>query len=87
MRLSAILSNCDLSLTVSTFERDMEPQYFRELAQRVREIAARADPFTKKRLFTLAERYDARALESSRPLRPIPLPAGRDDLSEPDQSE
>jgi hypothetical protein len=50
-------------------EQDMETQYLREQAQRVRDIAERADPFTKKRLLTLAEHYDARALESSRPFR------------------
>jgi hypothetical protein len=30
-------------------------QYFRKQAQRVRDIAERADPFTKKPLLTLAE--------------------------------
>jgi hypothetical protein len=68
----------------------MEPQYFREQAQRIRDIAERADPFTRKRLLALAERYDARVLESSRPLRSTPLPAatfGKDGLSGPDQSE
>jgi len=49
----------------------METQYFREQAQRVREIADKADTFTRKRLLSLAEHYDARALESSRPLRQI----------------
>ena len=38
-------------------------------AQRVRDIAEKADRFTKKRLLTLAEYYEARALESSCPLR------------------
>jgi hypothetical protein len=42
----------------------MEPQYLREQAQPVQDIAERADPLTKKRLLTLAEHYDARALES-----------------------
>jgi hypothetical protein len=61
------------------FELDMEMQYFREQAQRVRDLSEKADPFTKKRLLTLAEHYDARALDCSRSLRPIkpptPLPA------------
>jgi hypothetical protein len=52
----------------------MQTQYFYEQAQRIREIAEKADPFTKKRLLTLAEYYEARALESSRPLRPIKAP-------------
>ena len=59
----------------------METQYFREQAQRVRELAEKADSFTKKRLLTLAQHYDARALESSRPIRPLisptPLPAAK----------
>lgn len=69
----------------------METQYFREQAQRVRELAEKADSFTKKRLLTLAEHYDARAVESSRPVRPFksptPLPAakfGKADGSAPD---
>jgi hypothetical protein len=49
----------------------MEKQYFSEQAQRVRDMAEKADPFTKRRLLILAEHYDARAIESSRPLRPL----------------
>jgi hypothetical protein len=64
----------DLSSTRSIFDRGMETQYFREQAQRVRDIAEKADPFTKKRLLALAEYYEARALESPRPLRPIKAP-------------
>ena len=64
----------DLSSTRSIFDRGMETQYFREQAQRVRDIAEKADPFTKKRLLTLAEYYEARALESPRPQRPIKAP-------------
>ena len=70
----------------------METQYFREQAQRVREIADKADAFTRKHLLSLAEHYDARALESSRPLRPIkpatPVPAatfGKAAVSGPDK--
>ena len=37
----------------------MRDQYFKEQAKRVRDIAALADPHTKKRLLALAERYDA----------------------------
>jgi hypothetical protein len=49
----------------------METQYFKEQAQRVRDIAEKADPFTRKRLLALAEHYDAQTIETSRPLRPI----------------
>jgi hypothetical protein len=36
----------------------MNDEYFKEQAERVRKIASLADPFTKKRLLDLAERYD-----------------------------
>jgi len=36
----------------------MKDDYFKEQAKRVRDIASLADPFTKKRLLALAERYD-----------------------------
>jgi hypothetical protein len=71
-----------LSLQIPSFELDMETQYFREQAQRVRGIAEKADPLTKKRLLILVEHYDARALESSRPQRSIkhPTPVSRSDV-------
>jgi hypothetical protein len=47
----------------------MNDEYFKEHAARVRNIASFADPFTKKRLLDLAERYDAKS-----PRRPTPLP-------------
>ncbi|MEO6568291.1 MAG: hypothetical protein ABIO94_05970 [Opitutaceae bacterium] len=45
--------------------------YFKEHAARVRQIANFADPFTKKRLLDLAERYDGKTPV----LRKTPLPA------------
>jgi hypothetical protein len=36
----------------------MDDKYFKEQAAKVRHIASLADPFTKKRLLALAERYD-----------------------------
>jgi hypothetical protein len=57
----------------------MNDDYFKEQAARVRAIADRADPFTKKRLLALAERYDMQAGKPSRATRslnrPIPLPS------------
>jgi hypothetical protein len=57
----------------------MNDDYFKEQAARVRAIADRADPFTKKRLLDLAERYDLRAGKPSQATRslnrPILLPA------------
>jgi hypothetical protein len=62
----------------------MNDDYFREHAARVRAIADRADPFTKKRLLDLAERYELQAGKPSRATRsldrPIPLPPGMTDL-------
>lgn len=64
----------------------MDEGYFREQASRVRALAERADPFTKKRLLNLAEHYDARAGKPSRATRglerPIPLPSGVVDRSQ-----
>jgi hypothetical protein len=48
----------------------MNEDYFKEQAARVRQIASNADPFTKRRLLDLAEKYDGR--KSAR--RPTPLP-------------
>jgi hypothetical protein len=48
----------------------MNDAYFKEHAARVRDIAGLADPFTKKRLLALAEKYDP-----ARPTRATPLPA------------
>ena len=49
----------------------MNEDYFKEQAARVRQIASNADPFTKRRLLDLAEKYDGR--KSVR--RPAPLPS------------
>jgi hypothetical protein len=70
----------------------MDAEYFWE-ARRVRDLAEKADPFTKKRLLTLAEHYDIRARDFSGAVRlnkpPTPIPAagfGKADASEPDPS-
>jgi hypothetical protein len=49
----------------------MGEDYFKEQAARLRQIASSADPFTKRRLLDLAEKYDGR--KSAR--RPTPLPS------------
>ena len=49
----------------------MNEDYFKEQAARLRTIASKADPFTKRRLLDLAERYDGR--KSAR--QPTPLPS------------
>ena len=53
----------------------MNDTYFKEQSRRVRAIADKADPFTKKRLLALAESYDARIGRPSRALRQLPLTA------------
>lgn len=53
----------------------MNDAYFREQSHRVRAIADKADPFTKKRLLALAESYEARIGRPSRALRQLPVVA------------
>lgn len=55
----------------------MEQEFYLGLAQRVRVIAERADPFTRRRLLDLAKRYDAKGRPASRSgttERPLPTP-------------
>jgi hypothetical protein len=53
----------------------MNDAYFKEQSLRVRAIADKADPFTKKRLLALAESYDARIGRPSRATRQLPFVA------------
>jgi hypothetical protein len=57
----------------------MNDAYFREQSHRVRAIADKADPFTKKRLLALADSYDARIGRPSRALRQLPFVAINDE--------
>jgi hypothetical protein len=59
----------------------MNDAYFKEQAERVRNIASLADPFTKKRLLALAEKYDA-----AKPQRATPLPAVAIISKQPDRN-
>ncbi|OSI50103.1 hypothetical protein [Bradyrhizobium canariense] len=43
----------------------MEQEFYRGLAQRVRGMAEKADPFTRRRLLDLAKRYDSRGGQPS----------------------
>jgi hypothetical protein len=52
----------------------MDQEFYRQQAQRVRDLAERADPFTRKRLLDLADRYDAHAGGPSRASRTIGRP-------------
>nr|WP_024512720.1 hypothetical protein [Bradyrhizobium sp. ARR65] len=56
----------------------MDSEFYRQQALRARDLAAKADSFTRKRLLALAERYDAKAGEPSQASReskrPLPLP-------------
>lgn len=50
-------------------------EFYRGFAQRARELAECADPFTRKRLLELAQRYDARSKPPiSGGTRPLPPP-------------
>lgn len=55
----------------------MDQEFFKQRALRVRDLAEKADPFTRKRLLDLAGKYDAKAGGSSRASRiiepPVPL--------------
>ena len=50
----------------------MNDEYFIEQSRRVRGLADKADPYTKKRLLALAESYDARLGRPSRATRQLP---------------
>ena len=47
----------------------MNEEFFKHRARTVRDIAGKADPFTKKRLLELAAKYE------TKPRRPTPLPS------------
>ncbi|MCK1296405.1 MULTISPECIES: hypothetical protein [unclassified Bradyrhizobium] len=54
----------------------MEQEFYQGLAQRVRGMAEKADPFTRRRLLDLAKRYDTRGGQpsASGPTeRPLPV--------------
>ena len=57
----------------------MDEEFFRQQAQRARDLAGQADPFTRKRLLDLADRYDVKGGKPSRASRIIerPLPISR----------
>ena len=48
----------------------MDLEFYRQQALRVRDLAEKADPFTRRRLLDLAGRHDARIIE-----RPLPRTA------------
>ncbi|MCK1268929.1 hypothetical protein IVB44_08565 [Bradyrhizobium sp. 49] len=55
----------------------MEQEFYQGLALRVRAMADKADPFTRRRLLDLAKRYDAKGGPASRSgatERPLPAP-------------
>lgn len=57
----------------------MGHEFYRELAQQARDLAERADPFTRQRLLKLAGSYDVKGGNLSRAPRPTerPLPIPR----------
>lgn len=50
----------------------MNDDFYKQRAREVRDIAAKADPFIKKRLLDLADRYDGKRKTSVTPLPPAP---------------
>ncbi len=54
----------------------MDEEIFKQQALRARELAEKADPFTRKRLLDLADKYEAKAAGISKASRLIenPLP-------------
>ena len=55
----------------------MEQEFYKGLAERVRAIAEKADPFTQRRLLNLATQYEAKGAHGSRSgaiERPVPMP-------------
>jgi len=57
----------------------MNDEFRKQHAKTVRSIAEKADPYTKKRLLALADRYDGKR-EVSRPTR-MAVPNGADQIS------
>lgn len=47
-------------------------EFYSGFAQRARDLAEKADPFTRRRLLDLAKRYDAKSKPGS--TRPLPPP-------------
>ena len=58
----------------------MDEEFYRHQALRVRDLAGKGDPFTKRRLLDLATKYDIKADALSQASRAIvgPLPLPRD---------
>ena len=53
----------------------MDEAFLRERVQHIRNLAAKADPFTKKRLLALAASYEKRmGRQSSAPVKVMPKP-------------
>jgi hypothetical protein len=55
-----------------------QQEFYRGLAQRVRDLVEKADPFTRRRSQKLAQEYDVKGGSALRPARaverPLPMP-------------
>ncbi|GGI33619.1 MULTISPECIES: hypothetical protein [Bradyrhizobium] len=49
-------------------------EFYSGFAQRARDLAEKADPFTKRRLLDLAQRYDLKSRPGSPGVRSLPPP-------------
>jgi hypothetical protein len=69
----------------------MDEEFYRQQALRVRDLAGKADPFTRRRLLDLADRYDAKggapSLASRAIERPLPLPRANQSIDRPVRHE
>jgi hypothetical protein len=56
----------------------MNDDFYKEQAQRARDLVAMSDPFTRKRLLDVTEQYDVRGGNPSRASRLVELPIARE---------
>ena len=63
-----------MPLSVVLWGMSMDEEFYRQQALRVRDLAAKADPFTRRRLLDLAARYDAKGGAPSPASRAIERP-------------
>jgi hypothetical protein len=68
--LTRALPDTEIRLSVMLWGSVME-EFYGSFAQRARELAEKADPFTRRRLLGLAKKYDAKSRPSGS-ARPLP---------------
>ena len=66
------------------FRVEMDSSFLKEQADRCRNLAEKADPFIKRRLLDLAEKYDDRLGRPSRAVRTLGIPGSLMEARLPD---